>query len=121
MLVAQAFRWRLFLRSLRSGASLWETLLAYSSGVFVCNVTPARAVGGDAARAALIPRPGGSPPVSAIAASVIYDRATDAAGIACLALIAVPALRLESPFWVPLGVLLAAALALAARPLFRRL
>ena len=121
MLVAQAFRWRLFLRSLRSEPTLWETLLAYSAGVFVCNVTPARAVGGDAARAALIPRPGGSPPVSAIAASVIYDRATDAAGIACLALIAVPALRLESPFWVPLGVLLAAALALAARPLFRRL
>ncbi len=121
MLVVQAFRWRLLLRSLRSAATLRDTLLAYSAGVFVCNVTPARAVGGDVCRAALIPRPGGSPPVSAIAASVIYDRATDAAGVVILAVIALPALRLESPFWLPLGVLLAVGGAFVARPLFRRL
>jgi uncharacterized membrane protein YbhN (UPF0104 family) len=121
MLFAQAFRWRLLLGSLRSSATLWDTLLAYSAGVFVGNVTPARAVGGDACRIALIPRPGGVPPVSAIGASVIYDRATDAAGIVFLALIGVPALRLESPFWLPLVVTLVVAGAFAARPLFRRL
>jgi uncharacterized membrane protein YbhN (UPF0104 family) len=121
MLVAQAFRWRLLLRSLRSEATLWDTLLAYSAGVFVCNVTPARAVGGDACRAALIPRPGGVPPVAAIGASVVYDRVTDAAGIVFLGLLALPALRLESSFWPLLGVLLAVAGAFAARPLFRRL
>lgn len=121
MLVAQAFRWRLLLRSLRSAATLWETLLAYSAGVFVGNVTPARAVAGDACRTALIPRPGGSPPVSAIAVSVICDRATDAAGIVVLALLAVPALRLESPMWLLLGLVLAVVGAFAARPLLRRL
>jgi len=120
MLAAQASRWRLLLRSLRSGATLWEALLAYSAGVFVGNVTPARAVGGDACRTALIPRPGGSPPLSAIGASVIYDRATDAAGIVFLALIAVPALRLESPYWLAFAVVLAIAGAFAARPLLRR-
>src|SRR5262245_5220838 len=84
-LVLMAFRWRVLLRSLGSGASLWETLLAYSAGVCVCNVTPARTVGGDACRAALIRRPDGLPPFKAIAASVFYDRLSDVTGILLLA------------------------------------
>src|SRR5215470_2534674 len=89
-LLVMAFRWRLLLRGVRSGASYRETLLAYSAGVFVCNVTPARAVGGDACRVTLIHRPGSSPTLKAIAASVVYDRATDVAGFLMLGVIALP-------------------------------
>lgn len=119
-LVLMAFRWRLLLRSLGSGAGLWETLLAYSGGVCVCNITPARTLGGDACRTALIRRPGGSPPVKAIAASVVYDRATDLAGILMLGLLALPVLRPKSGHWALLA-LVALAAALVARPLSRRL
>src|ERR1700722_10349013 len=72
-LVLMACRWRLLLRSLGSGATLWEALLTSSGGICVSNITPARTLGGDACRAALIRRPGGSPTVKAIAASVMYD------------------------------------------------
>jgi uncharacterized membrane protein YbhN (UPF0104 family) len=92
----------------------------YSAGVCVCNITPARALGGDACRAALIRRPGGSPPVKAIAASVVIDRATDVPGFLLLGVLALPALRpAASPPWALLG-LLALAAALVARPLYRR-
>src|SRR5262249_11750798 len=76
--------------------------------------------GGDACRAALIPRPGGSPPVKAVAASVVYDRFTDVAGLLLLGLLALPTLEPNSPHW-PIRALLAVAAALAAPPLFRRL
>src|SRR5262249_57614989 len=87
-LLVMSFRWRLLLRSLGSSASFWDVLLAYSAGVCVCNITPARTVGGDATRAALIRRPGGVPPVKAIAASVVIDRMTDLAAFAMLRLLA---------------------------------
>jgi uncharacterized membrane protein YbhN (UPF0104 family) len=119
-LVLMAFRWRLLLRSLGSGATLWEALLAYSGGVCVSNITPARTLGGDACRAALIRRPGGSPPVKTIAASVMYDRATDVPGFLLLGVLALPTLRPKSPHWALLA-LLALAAALIARPLYRRL
>ena len=119
-LVLMAFRWRLLLRRLGSGAGLWETLLACSAGVCVCNITPARQIGGDACRAALIHRPGSSPPVKAIAASVVYDRATDMPGFLMLGVLALPVLRPKAPHWTLLAPLALAA-ALAARPLFRRL
>ena len=119
-LVLMAFRWRLFLRALKRDANLWETLLAYSAGVCVCNITPARALGGDACRAALIRRPSGSPPVKAIAASVIYDRATDIAGFLLLGLIALPVLSPKSAHWAVVAAIVLAG-ALGARPLYRRL
>jgi uncharacterized membrane protein YbhN (UPF0104 family) len=110
-LILMAFRWRLLLRSVGSGATLWDTLLAYSGGVFVCNITPARSLGGDASRAALIRRPGGLPPLKAIVASVVYDRATDLPGLLLLGAIALPTIRPQSPHWVVLvGLTLAAAL-----------
>src|SRR5262245_43423962 len=111
-LILMAFRWRVLLRSLGSGASLWETLLAYSAGVCVCNITPGGAVGGDACRAALIHRPGGLPPVKAIAASVFYDRATDLAGILLMALLALPVIRPKSLRWAGFALFLLAAAAL---------
>jgi uncharacterized membrane protein YbhN (UPF0104 family) len=121
-LVLMAFRWRLLLNKLGSGGRLWETLLAYSAGVCVCNITPARAIGGDACRTALIRRPGGSPPVKAIAASVVIDRATDVPGFLMLGVIALPVLRPTSPTFVHWGMfaLVVLAAALVARPLYRR-
>jgi uncharacterized membrane protein YbhN (UPF0104 family) len=118
-LILMAFRWRLLLRSMGSGASLWETLLAYSSGVFVCNITPARTIGGDACRAALIRRPGGLPPVKAVAASVVYDRLTDVPGLMLLGALAVPTLKPDLPHWA-IPAVVALAVAFGARPLYRR-
>src|SRR5262245_61806888 len=118
-LVVMAFRWRLLLRSMGSGASLWETLLAYAAGVCVCNITPARTLGGDACRTALIRRPGGSPPVTAVAASVVYDRVTDLAGFLMLGVVAAPTLKPTLPRWTVLA-LLALAAALVAPRLYRR-
>ena len=120
-LVLMAFRWRILLRTLGSGASLWEALLAYSAGVCVCNITPARTVGGDACRAALIRRPEGSPPLKAIAASVFYDRAADVPGILLLGVIALPLIWPKSLRWAGLAALVLVAIAFAARPLYRRL
>jgi uncharacterized membrane protein YbhN (UPF0104 family) len=119
-LVLMAFRWRLLLRSMGSGASLWETVLAYAGGVCVCNITPARTIGGDACRVALIRRPGGYPPVKAVAASVVYDRVTDLAGLLLLGVLAVPTLKPSLSHWRVLA-LIALAAALAAPPLYRRL
>jgi uncharacterized membrane protein YbhN (UPF0104 family) len=118
-LVVMAVRWRLLLHGVGSRARLWETLLAYSAGVCVSNVTPARTVGGDACRAALISRPGGLPPFKAIAASVVYDRATDIAGFVMLGVIALPVLMPKSPHWTLL-TLVAVAVAIVARPIYRR-
>jgi uncharacterized membrane protein YbhN (UPF0104 family) len=118
-LVVMAFRWRILLHGVGSRATLWETLLAYSAGVCVGNITPARTLGGDAGRAVLIPRPDGVPPLKAIAASVVYDRATDVPGFLLLGLIALPALNLESPPWILMAALAAVA-AVAALPVSRR-
>jgi uncharacterized membrane protein YbhN (UPF0104 family) len=119
-LVLMAFRWRVLLRSLGSGAGLWQTLLAYSGGVCVCNITPARTVGGDACRAALIRQPGEPPPMKTIAVSVFYDRATDAAGLLMLGVLALPVIRPSSPRWIAVALfLLTLAAALAVRPLYR--
>jgi uncharacterized membrane protein YbhN (UPF0104 family) len=119
-LILMAVRWRLLLRSAGSGASLWETLLAYSAGVFVSNITPARILGGDTCRAVLIPRPGGWPPMKSIAASVVYDRATDVPGFLMLGAIALPTLQRTSPHWALLA-LIALVAALVWRPIYRRL
>src|SRR5262249_52443805 len=94
-------------------------VVAYAAGVCVCNITPARTVGGDACRAALIPRPDGSPSMRAIAASVVYDRATDVAGFLMLGVVAAPTLRPTLPRWTILA-LFALAAAIAAPPLYRR-
>jgi uncharacterized membrane protein YbhN (UPF0104 family) len=118
-LIVMAFRWRLLLRAVGSGASLWDTLLAYSGGVFVSNVTPARTLGGDACRAALIRRPEGIPSMKAIAASILCDRATDGLGFLLLGVLALPTVRPQS-HWVLPGLLVLAA-ALAVRPVYRRL
>jgi uncharacterized membrane protein YbhN (UPF0104 family) len=121
-LVVMAFRWRVLLHSLGSGADLWHTLLACSGGVCVCNITPARTLGGDACRAALIRQPGESLPMKTIAVSVFYDRATDVAGFLLLGVLALPVIRPASPRWTIFGLsLLTLAAALAARPVYRRL
>src|SRR5262249_6567280 len=75
---------------------------------------------GDACRTALIQRPGGSPPLKAVAASVVYDRLTDLAGFLMLGVLALPTFKPNSPHWGVLA-LVALAAALVARPLYRRL
>jgi uncharacterized membrane protein YbhN (UPF0104 family) len=119
-LVLMAVRWRLLLRRAQSRAYLWDVLLAYSAGVCVSNVTPARTVGGDACRIALIPRPGGSPSVSAIVATVFCDRLADAAGILLLGVLALPVLMPASAYWLLVLVILAGG-GLLARPLLQRI
>jgi uncharacterized membrane protein YbhN (UPF0104 family) len=119
-LILMAVRWRLLLHSVGSSASLWDTLLAYSAGVFVCNTTPARTLGGDTCRATLIPRPGGLPSLRAIGASVVYDRATDVPGFLLLGALALPTLRLASRHQVAL-LFGALALALILRPFYGQL
>ena len=121
-LVVMSFRWRLLLRRMGSSATLWETIVAYTAGVCVCNITPARTLGGDAARAALIPRPGGSPSLKAVAASVVYDRLTDVAGFVLLGLVAAPVLKPSWPYGKILAVFAAITLiaALVAPLLYRR-
>jgi uncharacterized membrane protein YbhN (UPF0104 family) len=118
--VVMEFRWNVLLRSLGSRASLWEAFLAYSAGVCVCNVTPARTLGGDVCRAALIPRHGGTPSAKAIGASVVYDRAADIPGFLMLGLLAVPTLKVKLPHWSLLASI-ALTVALVMRPLYRRL
>ena len=117
-LLVMSFRWRLLLRSMGSSASFWDALLAYSAGVCVCNITPARTLGGDACRAALIRRPGGVPPVKAIAASVVYDRMTDLPGFVMLGVLAAPTLKPTLPRWTILALLAVAVV--AAPSLYRR-
>jgi uncharacterized membrane protein YbhN (UPF0104 family) len=118
-LVLMAFRWRLLLHAVGSDASLWDALVAYSAGVCVGNITPARAVGGDACRTAILRRPDGLPPVKAIAASVVYDRLTDVPGFVMLGLLALPTLRPTFPRWTILAALAVAAI-VAAPLLYRR-
>jgi uncharacterized membrane protein YbhN (UPF0104 family) len=119
-LFVMTFRWRLFLRAADSHVTFRGALLAYSAGVCVCNITPARTLGGDACRAALIPRPDGSPSLRVVASTVVFDRMTDTAGFLMLGFIAAPVLKPNSPPWTTLA-LLCAAVALIARLLYRRL
>ena len=96
-----------------------DALLTYSAGVFVCNVTPARTIGGDATRAALI-KPKVDAPGKLVAASVVYDRATDAIGVLVLAALALPVLWHSSSAPFIVTVLALAALGLAV-PQIRKL
>lgn len=114
-----ALRWRLLMLELGIRPRFRDALLTYSAGVFVCNVTPARTIGGDATRAALI-----KPKVDAsgklVAASVVYDRATDAIGVLVLAALALPVLWHSSSAPFIVAVLALAALGLAV-PQIRKL
>ncbi|HEX4346167.1 MAG TPA: flippase-like domain-containing protein [Vicinamibacterales bacterium] len=114
-----ALRWRLLMVKLGIRPRFRDTLLTYSAGVFVCNVTPARTIGGDATRAALI-NPKVDAPGKLVAASVVYDRATDAIGILVVAVVALPVLWRSSSGPIVVGVLALAVLALAL-PAVRKL
>jgi len=90
--VVVAFRWRLILAALGVETSVWNSGLTYSAGVFAGNVTPARTLGGDAVRIALVRlRTGAS--VKVATASVVYDRMSEVPALAVLALIALPVLH----------------------------
>jgi uncharacterized membrane protein YbhN (UPF0104 family) len=107
-----ALRWRLLMVELGVHPRFRDALLTYSAGIFVCNVTPARTIGGDATRAALI-KPKVDAPGKLVAASVVYDRATDGIGILVVAAMALPVLWRSSSGRVIMGALVLAVLALA--------
>ena len=111
-----ALRWRLLMLELGIRPRFRDALLTYSAGVFVCNVTPARTIGGDATRAALI-KPKVDAPGKMVAASVVYDRATDAIGVLTLAALALPVLWHSSSAPFIIGLLALVGLSLAVPPL----
>jgi len=117
-LLTMTNRWRLLLAAIGARVRYLDVALAYSAGVFVCNVTPARTIGGDATRGALIGRKSQAPR-KLIAASVVYDRATDVIGILALAVLSVPTLRRSGSARIAAAVLAGVACALAI-PSFRR-
>jgi glycosyltransferase 2 family protein len=90
--VVVAFRWRLILAALGVKTTVWNSLLTYSAGVFVGNVTPARTLGNDAVRLTLI-RTRTTASVKAATASVVYDRASELPAITVIALLAMPTIR----------------------------
>jgi len=117
-LTTVAFRWRFLLAALGTPTSVWNTFLTYSAGVCVGNVNPARTVGGDAVRLALI-RSRTNASMSAATASIVYDRLSEVPAITIVALLALANLRSSST--VVIAVLAAAAMALAAGPVRRAL
>jgi uncharacterized membrane protein YbhN (UPF0104 family) len=85
-------RWRLILGALGCQATFWDTTLTYAAGVCIGNVTPARLIGADAFRIAVIRARTGITTRLATA-SVVYDRGSEAPVIAVLALLALSRLR----------------------------
>ena len=102
-LVIVAFRWRLILRALGCSATVWDTGLTYAAGVCLSNVTPARVLGADAFRLAVI-RSRTQASVKIAVASILYDRLSEAPAITILALLALSRLR---AYWWTAGVVVA--------------
>jgi uncharacterized membrane protein YbhN (UPF0104 family) len=106
-----AVRWRLILRALGVRVSVWDSLLAYSAGVFAGNVTPARTLGCDACRVGLI-RARSDASIKIATASVLYDRASEVPAVTFVVLLALPTLRpsalIVAAVAVALGVLVLA-------------
>jgi uncharacterized membrane protein YbhN (UPF0104 family) len=92
--VVVAFRWQLVLRALGQTIAARETLLAYLASMFAANVTPARTIGGDAGRIAIISSRSDAP-VAVVTASVLYDRLSEVPAIGLLVLLAAPVLELS--------------------------
>lgn len=90
--VIVAARWRSLLGALGCPAGMWETLLIDSASVSVGNVTPARTLGCDACRFALI-RSRGRASLKAATASILYDRGSELPALAVLVLLAVPTIQ----------------------------
>jgi uncharacterized membrane protein YbhN (UPF0104 family) len=111
-----AFRWRFLLAALGTRTSVWNTFLTYSAGVAVGNVNPARTVGGDAVRLALI-RSRTNASMSVATASIVYDRLSEVPAIVVLAILSLASFR--SSAFVIIGVLAAAATALLIGPVRR--
>jgi uncharacterized membrane protein YbhN (UPF0104 family) len=109
--VIVGFRWRLILRALGCRATLWDTTLTYAAGVCVSNITTARTLGADAFRLAVI-RSKTAASVRHAAASIVYDRLSEAPAIAVLALLTLS--RFHAYRWTAVALVAAiAGLALA--------
>lgn len=104
--VVVGVRWRLILRALGATSTVWNAVVTYSAGVFVGNVTPARTIGNDATRIALI-RMRTDASVKAATASVVYDRLSELPAVTLVALVALPALPVSPIVLVAIVALLA--------------
>jgi uncharacterized membrane protein YbhN (UPF0104 family) len=109
-MVIVAFRWRQILAALGYRATIQDTLLTYSAGLCIGNITPARILGADAFRIAMIRSRTGAT-VRIATASIFYDRFSEVPAITILALFTLS--RFRTYMWVVIGVVVAlAALAL---------
>ena len=114
--VIVGIRWRLILRALGVTTTTWNAIVTYSAGVFVGNVTPARTLGNDASRIALI-RLRTTASVKVATASVVYDRASEGPAVAAVALLAIPTIR---PPFITLTIIVLVLAVLAFVPAVRR-
>ena len=91
VLLIMGWRWRGLLTALGVRVDWMEALLTNAAGNAVTNLTPARAVGGDAFRVATI-RARSDASVRVATASVVYDRVAELSGFAVLLILAAPRL-----------------------------
>jgi uncharacterized membrane protein YbhN (UPF0104 family) len=111
-----AVRWRLILGALGVTMTTWDSMVIYSAGVFVGNVTPARTLGNDAVRVTLI-RMKTTASVKVATASVVYDRASEGPAVAAVALLSIPTIR---PPFIVVSVIVLVLVVLAFVPAVRR-
>jgi uncharacterized membrane protein YbhN (UPF0104 family) len=115
-MVIVAFRWRQILSALGCRATVWDTLLTYSAGLCIGNITPARILGADAFRLAVVRSRTGAT-VRIATASIFYDRFSEAPAITILALLTLS--RFRTYAWVVGGIVAALAALILAGPVRR--
>jgi uncharacterized membrane protein YbhN (UPF0104 family) len=115
-MVIVAFRWRQILAALGCRATIQDTLLTYSAGLCIGNITPARILGADAFRLAVIRSRTGAT-VRIVTASIFYDRFSEAPAITILALLTLS--RFRAYVWVVIGIVVALAALVLTGPIRR--
>lgn len=117
VLLMMGWRWRGLLTTLGVRVDWRSALLINAAGNAVSNLTPARAVGGDAFRVACVRARGASARVAT--ASVIYDRLAELCGFSVLVLLAAPRLSWVTRPVTAGGLALIGVTLVAATPLRR--
>ena len=115
-MVIVAFRWRQILAALGCRATVPDTLLTYSAGLCIGNITPARILGADAFRLAVIRSRTGAT-VRIATASIFYDRFSEVPAITILALLTLSKFR--AYMWVAIGVVVLLAALVLTGPVRR--
>ena len=115
-MVIVGFRWRQILAALGCHATVRDTLLTYSAGLCLGNITPARILGADAFRLAVIRSRTGAT-VRIATASIFYDRFSEVPAITILALLTFS--RFRAYMWVTIGSVVALAALVLTGPVRR--